>query len=451
MNPNDLLNPRAVRSIYLITYSQADLSKVPSRESFAGIVNEAFHNTDSNSLRARNNEQSVVQQWVCCQEPHTQTEGVHYHMAVKLCRRLRWIQVRHYLARRYQVNVHFTSSTPNYYRAWQYVTKEDISYIQSTNHPDLTNTRAPQTTEASVSRLSRHSSNRPRARQRQSKRKGLSVYEVSQIAVRKGLRTRLQVLAMAESQKREGKLELAQFVANRGLKTVDEAVRVGWGMFDAPQELQRQQVTRFELLENAFTENCIPHCNGKWFRLSREILQNNGIAVNEFAQAVRTLLIEGRGKKRNVLLHGKTNCGKTFLLQPLNVLYKTFTNPASTSFAWVGAESSEVIFLNDFRWSPQVIAWHDFLLLLEGQKVHLAAPKTHYSQDILLEHDVPVFCTTKQPFTYVRGGVVDLVEGEMMASRWKTFAFTHQISVQDQVETPPCGRCFAELMLSVSP
>ena len=55
------------------------------------------------------------------------------------------------------------------------------------------------------------------------------------------------------------------------------------------------------------------------------------------------------------MIVGPANCAKTFLLNPLNVIFNTFSNPASTRFAWVGAEQAECIFLNDFRWSPAVI------------------------------------------------------------------------------------------------
>ena len=440
------LNPRGVRSVYLITYSQADLTKVSTRESFAHKVKEAFQSSQPNDSSVSITEQSLVEHWVCCQEPHREG-GHHYHLAVKLRHRHRWLQVRNYLSRVHDINVNFSSNPANYFQAWQYVTKEDNRYIQSPNHPDFSNSEAPQTTHASAALISR-STTGCRGR-RKSKKKTLSVFDVSQIAVKKGIRTKLQLLALAETNKRAGKLDLAQFIANRGAKAVDEALRVGWELTEAPNELERQQASRYELLENAFTGDCVPSCNGRWYRLGSEILVKNGIQVNEFAQAVRTLLIQGRGKYRNILLHGVSNCGKTFLLQPLNVLYKTFTNPANDSFAFVGAESSEVIFLNDFRWSPQVIPWHNLLLLLEGQTIHLAAPKTHFSQDIVLDHDVPIFCTTKEPFTFVRAGVVDLVETQMMAVRWRTFHFFHQIPAEHQVETPPCGHCFARLIMAL--
>ena len=80
------------------------------------------------------------------------------------------------------------------------------------------------------------------------------------------------------------------------------------------------------------------------------------------------------------------NCGKTFFLSPSVVIYNCFENPATSTFEWVGAEEKEVILLNDLRWTPSLIPWHDFLLLLEGQPVHLPAPKS-YSTSLIPWHD----------------------------------------------------------------
>ena len=75
-------------------------------------------------------------------------------------------------------------------------------------------------------------------------------------------------------------------------------------------------------------------------KLAVQLLKNNGIAPEEFANAMKELLLKRRpGKYRNIMLKGPANCGKT-LFNPLNKIYKTFTNPALTSFAWVGAEEA---------------------------------------------------------------------------------------------------------------
>ena len=117
--------------------------------------------------------------------------------------------------------------------------------------------------------------------------------------------------------------------------------------------------------------------------MAENLIHRNGIDLLVFATACRTLLEKGRGKYRNILLTGPANCGKTFILNPLNVVYKTFSNPASTSFAWIGVENCEILFLNDFRWSSQILAWHDMLLLLEGQTVHLSQLLNHIMRNKL--------------------------------------------------------------------
>ena len=82
---------------------------------------------------------------------------------------------------------------------------------------------------------------------------------------------------------------------------------------------------------------------------------------------------KGEGSIAIFSLKAQPIVGKTFLLNPLTIIYKTFLNPASTTLAWVGTESAEIIFVNDFRWSAQVLPWQDLLLLLEGQPVHFSA------------------------------------------------------------------------------
>lgn len=147
------------------------------------------------------------------------------------------------------------------------------------------------------------------------------------------------------------------------------------------------------------------------------------------------------------MIIGVANCGKTFLLNPLNVIYNTFSNPASTSFTWVGAEKAEILFLNVFTWTLAVIQWHDFLLLLEGQLVHIPAPKSHYAKDIAFTRDTPIFATGKNPIVFVKNRALDDKETEMMNVRWKIFRFHTQIPQEKQKQLRPCGKCFATLIL----
>ena len=136
---------------------------------------------------------------------------------------------------------------------------------------------------------------------------------------------------------------------NRQPKVIAQLLKTTWDMFNAQTKLERSRKTRLELLVEAAEGECVEGCEGKWLRWAQEILTTNGIQSTEFAAAVYSLLEKGRGKYRNIMLTGPANCGKTFLLKPLNSIYHTFRNPASGTFAWVRVEKTECIFLNDFR------------------------------------------------------------------------------------------------------
>ena len=218
-------------------------------------------------------------------------------------------------------------------------------------------------------------------------------------------------------------------------------------MATAKETLRRQSRTLIEILEEEDQKECVTGCRGRWITLAEDIMERNGISSALFAKAVWELLEKGRGKYRNILITGPANCGKTFMLLPLTVIFNAFSNPATNTFAWVGAEKAELIFLNDFRWQSHLIPWHDLLLLLEGGLVHLPAPKTHFAQDLTLDGITPVFATSKHAIMFIKGGVVEERETEMMSVRWNEFRFHSQIPATQQQCVPPCGHCFSHFII----
>ena len=138
----------------------------------------------------------------------------------------------------------------------------------------------------------------------------------------------MELLVLANQQKQDGKEDLAQFIANRGSKVVEEAIRVGWELEKAEEKLKRSKLTRLEILEQALEKCCVENCNGQWLEMAENRIHRNGIDLLELTTACRMLLEKARGKYRNILLTGPANCGKTFILNPLTVVYKTFANLA---------------------------------------------------------------------------------------------------------------------------
>jgi len=359
------LTKRQLRSVYLITYSQADMTIFPTRQSFADAVIGGF---DSPALK--------VEQWVCCKEQH-QNKGEHYHMAIKLNKVKRWLSVKESINTKYNVVVHFSAVHPNYYSAWRYVTKNDSEYLSSKNHPDLTDSE-PRTTVASGKRVAQKKVEKATTSKKcKIKKKRFSAVDVSTILREKNIKSKQELYAFAENQRVSGKMDLYTFIINNTAKKISEIIDTTWAMCNASAEITRSKKNRIEILVDC---SKLPCTSPQWKNAALEILRNNRIPADKFCNAVKILLEEGRGKYKNIIIVGPANCGKTFILKPLMEIFRCFANPASSTFAWVGVDNAEVIFLNDFRWSHQVIPWHDFLLLLEGETVHLPAPKNPFSQ-----------------------------------------------------------------------
>lgn len=418
--------------VYLITYSRAELTKVPERENFAIIICEAFNQCT----------ESTPVHWVVSREEHEAegTNPLHYHMALRLDKRSRWSRVRQYIAAAYDIQVNFSCNHNTYYTAYNYVTKTDKEFKTSPNHPILTD---PPATEQAVQ------AHRNKAKKgcRKRGRRRYSVYDVVEIVRKNKLFSRLELMNFAIKQQREGKTEMMEFIANRGAKAVQQAIDLGEEIEEVPAILERSNKTRLQLLQEAYNSKCVDDCGGKWLSMALQIISSNEISISSFCGAIYQALVKGRAKYNNIYLFGLANTGKTFILTPLKSVYKAFCNPATGTFAWVGVSEAEVIILNDFRWHPSIIPWGDLLQLLEGDTVHLPAPKTFWQKDIELSKDTPVFATADAPLVLIKGGNIDNANTQMMTVRWRFFNFWRQIPQEKQVSIPPCPCCFAKFVL----
>ena len=93
-----------------------------------------------------------------------------------------------------------------------------------------------------------------------------------------------------------------------------------------------------------------------------------------------------------------------------------------------------------------MIPWNKFLNLLDGQSVHLAAPKTRYARDILITDDVPMFATSITPIMFARKGTIVEEENAMMEARWQKFQLSVKISLSEQETVKSCTRSFCDLV-----
>ena len=87
-------------------------------------------------------------------------------------------------------------------------------------------------------------------------------------------------------QSREGKHSLAQFIANRGNKAVDEAIELAKEFSQAESIYLRSKKTRIQLLEEETTRQCVNGCEGRWLVAASQLLQRHGIMKEEFCNAI---------------------------------------------------------------------------------------------------------------------------------------------------------------------
>ena len=146
------------------------------------------------------------------------------------------------------------------------------------------------------------------------------------------------------------------------------------------QTTSNENIDRIKTLQEQANKPCV--CNGVWLTCAKDILSKNGLDKEKFCRALHDAIEKGRCKHANILIVGPADCGKTFILEPVcDVFPNVFQNPASSTFGWLGVKSSNLIFLNDLRWTPKRkggnIDWSDLLNLLEGGKGYVACSNEH--------------------------------------------------------------------------
>ena len=138
--------------------------------------------------------------------------------------------------------------------------------------------------------------------------------DVMQIIHSRKVESRLELVALAVTQSREGNEALANFVANRGQnKAVSEALSLAKEFSEAEERLARSKKSRVQILQSAYEGSCTQGCQGEWYLSAVKLLEGHGILLTVFATAIYTALEKERGKYQNIYIHSPANTRKTSL------------------------------------------------------------------------------------------------------------------------------------------
>ena len=446
--------------VYLITYSNVDERKFPTRQLFGQACATAFGG-------------NKVLYFACSKEEH-QSGQHHYHVAMRLNQSQRWLHAKKFLQEKHDVVANFAPS-PNggmYAGAYRYAAKSDSEIYHGhclEKHPDLAsigqNYGAANANAAY--RTKRKSANDLKAAElvkqsetpNNTKRRRLDKLDVVDYIREKGIKTADELMASAEVRREAGDRELARYIVQLGPKARSDLVDDAWLMHNSVDKHRELSRNRMDVIREFIEEKeCI--CQGLWLECALDVLKRNDINKYVYAHAFRTLLQKGRGKHRNIILVGEHDCAKTFLIDPLPTVFPhSFSNPASSGFSWLGVDTAQAILLNDFRWKPLslkggVIEWDTFLRMLEGAETNLPAPMNSFTKHIRLTSDIPIIATSSGEVKFYINHPDEpqshrhATENGMTESRWKVFHLRHQFKEEDKVkDVPKCGHCFSQLVM----
>ena len=457
-NLEPTLNQKVGKRIYLLTYSQCDLIRFPTRKSFGKFAVRAFE--ASYARGGAPSKKVSVTHWAVCREPH-EKGGYHYHVSLAMDDVKKWKAPWENMSAN-GVKCSISEKHDHYVSMYRYLQKTDENIFHSEGHPDLREIGSPRTAKCNAANRRRNASKKAASGKKKApagpeappppppqRNQRLLPHKVGQFVTDNNISSKKQLYAVAARRQAQGEEDLVRFLFSKTEKNIAELIYKAWFLKNAEKELTEDSKSRMTRLEEAQNGECVVE-NCRWLERALEVLTNNKIDPEAFGNAVRLSFQYGRQKFRNVMLVGRSNTAKSFLLKPLQAIFmdKLFENPSMDKYGWNGVDNAQAVFLNDFRYIKELIPWGVFLLFLEGETVNLPTPKNHHADDIRIHssNDIPIFATCHKKIEFSKFSPDYEMETEMMDSRWKIFHFTHRIPLKDQIKMDPCGRCFAELL-----
>ena len=449
----DELGKRQNRQVYFITYSKADMELFPTQNEFALALVDVIA-----SLKL------PLECWVASKEEH-QDGSLHYHMTVKLSTQSKWLQIKKEFYNRHNVQLHFSCKTYGYAKAYQYTTKssppEWISH--SEGHEDLTpiRVRTEHCMAANVQRGKQGEEKKRRAATAAGSSKDKTAQEphdlrhkdVIKLVVDKKVGSYEHLQGMGEVRRRLGEWDLFNYLAIHTKIKIEEMIQRVWSTMQAPEKLSAVDLPRIAVVTNAKSGDCVANCEGNWRRMAEEIVSQNPLVDGKrLKQQMLANIDMGRCKGSTLFFVGPQDAGKSFLLLPIEVMFKTFSNPTRGTYNWVGVEDAECIFLNDFRWDKNLIAWDDLLRLLAGERLWFERPKNLFASNYLMDetNTIPIFGTGAKR-TQWRGPyqAKDEDEDKQIECRITYFEFTYTIPGDRIIRrgVKPCPKCFAQFLM----
>lgn len=450
------------RRVYLVTFSHptGDGRRSPSefaRREFGELLVKAFEASVPN-LRVI---YAAVFQELHAAGATDAERNTHFHVSIKSSIQHSWAPIAAYLRREHHIYVHFAVSGEGYWSAFRYgwwptkhkpLSQLDKGFVlldgQEAHPPPDEAARRPfwsgrkqkrPTKQEPDSSASEDGDEKGgvQSNEQKTKREPVMAYAFRLIRDHQ-LMTGDSFLSLVQ---KLGDPRLISLCMQKSPSSLVEKARHVCG---ADARLKRSEQSREEILHQAAESPCTCDRPGNWKSTALQLLRLQKIQPVQFATAVMNALVTGASKGVNVFLHGTTTSGKSWILDPLRVIYTCHLTPAHKSgFPLQDLPLKEVILWQDLRLNEDVLPWSSLLLVFEGTEVSIRRPRTEFQGDLDFKVVQPVFVTSVAPLFHH-----DPEEQGMMNRRFIFFHFEKTVPAKQERKIPPCGSCFASMCLS---
>lgn len=454
------------RRVYLVTFSHSDKEGRRSPSEFSrrefGVLLIAAFEASIADLRV---EYGAVFQELHVSAKEDAGRKVHFHASIKSNRQHLWAPIADHLRRHHHVYVHFAVSGDGYWSAFRYgwwPTKhkpmaeldKEFELLNGTEvHPTPSEAAKPPPWSSRKRKRTRKGESQSSSTKEEEGKHGgqesTGAHKCRREAVRSYAFRLIEEnnLTTADSflahvlKLRDPRL-ISLFMSNSATNIVEIANNA----LQAQARLKRSTQSRLDILREAADSSCECESPGNWKKSALDLLNLQNISPAQFAAAVVLALESGAEKAVNVFIHGTTTSGKSWILDPLRAIYRChLTPPNKSGFPLQDLPEKEVILWQDFRLDEEVIPWASLLLVFEGTAVTIRRPRTTFQSDYDFKVKQPVFITSAAVLAHQ-----DKREDDMMKRRFRFFHFSKTIPASQVRKLPPCGHCFASLLLSLT-
>ena len=450
--------------VYLITASRIlpaaaelhnlrDLSQV-SREQMANMVMNAVQQPLTSTGRPRNEERGLMNKLVVFRERHADG-SVHFHIAIRLTRQMRFLPFKHTLRFRHHVCTHWSCSHRQWWSVVRYGTVptprkaeiDDAPYKWSADGVDF------DLFEDSQQPFNAHAWRARREKQdcEASKKDKSGVFtklDFTSLVLSKNLVSKKAVLAYAQER---GTVAMQSFLC-RNQRQLDKLIEdaMEWGR--AREDAVREKETDWALICKVADAPCSFGDACEYAQAAQEIFEQNCDSFTQasLAAALRAVVICGPSKNTRVpFLVGPTNSGKSTLVYPFDDLFgfhAVFHKPALNDVNyplrnWLKAKRFAM--WGDFRpveyAQAGVVPVATFLSAFNGDPFEVRVPQNLHDGNVDFAWKRGVVFTGKSSGLWDPSRQVSEEDVAHMQSRVMLFHVSQQLGRRRSISR--CARC----------